>query len=316
VPTPRVAGRSRRTPEPRIQPTSSAPSWIARVFGPLATNSLASTFISASSIAALLGGMAFEWRVGYQQGIAAELGISTDFVHVTSDPAATPFQITLLVLLGSAVLTAIMMVVPAFTIWQVPAILGLVSLLGVGWDFLSHPPSTVWRYDLIFAGSLFALSAAVAGISYIVRRLMQRLRDRRRGQAPPEPPWLVRWLARQPGIQWSAKIDGLTTSLMIIFLISLVIFSSFWGAEKVGSWFGERSAAPDQAVVDGNQTYGWLGTTSDGLMVVRVVDFCGSPSPETAHYVRINGVRSLLLKPDGQQVIRLRTSLRLVRTCP
>jgi len=69
-------------------------------------------------------------------------------------------------------------------------------------------------------------------------------------------------------------------------------------------------------VISGKTTYGWLGTTPDGLAVVRPVDFCGAASPETARYIQVTGARSTLLNPEGLQVIRLRYSLRIVRGCP
>jgi hypothetical protein len=283
--------------------------------GSLTGGSLASKVVSASSITALLGGMAYQYQIGYDQGIANRLGIAVDFVPSSSDPAATPFEIVLLLLAISGVLMFLMMTLPALMIWQLPAMLGgLYLMLGI-WHLLRQLHGQHNWHDLAIAGALLGFAVLVAVANRLIRWLIQRAQQRRSHESPLPPRWL-RWLVQHVDSHIPDKVANLTTTLQVGFLVLLVLFSGFYGSSAFGGWLGRTGAAPAQAVISGRTTYGWLGTTSSGLAVVRPVDFCGAKSPEAARYIQITGARSTVLNPEGLQVIRLRHNLRVVRGCP
>jgi CDP-diglyceride synthetase len=112
------------------------------------------------------------------------------------------------------------------------------------------------------------------------------------------------------------KIEGFLTAAQVTFFLSLLTFGAIWGAFTFGRWLGGNSAAPSQAVISDGAVYGWLGTTADGLVVARTVDFCGATTPEEARFIRVSGARSTLLQAEGLEVIRLSSNLRLVDRCP
>jgi hypothetical protein len=290
------------------------PGWLSRTLGSVSADSIAAKLVSASSVTALLAGVAYQWRVGWKEGIAARRGIPADYIQLSSDPAATPVLIVALLLVVSVLACVAAMMVPAFTAWPIPAAVGGWYVLRLPWDLIRHSPRQLFWIDLITAAGLFLLAATVAVVSHQVRRLLRARRDER--PARPLPTWLrlfVEWMDRHMPAWW----DGMVTALQIVFMIVLVVYGAFWGASSFGTWLGRQNAQPDQAVIskDGH-TYGLLGETSSGLMVVRPVDFCGASAPEAASWVRVTGKRSLLLDPEGLQVIRLRGGLRLVGQCP
>jgi hypothetical protein len=296
-----------------IMTQAASPSWLARTVGSVTADSIAAKIVSASSITALLTAAAYEWRIGWAQGIAGRRGVSVEYIQLSSDPAATPVQIVALLLFVSLLALLAAMLLPAFTAWPVPAGLGIWFLIRVPWDVLRHPHTQFVWYDLVIAAAFFLLAVAVYLVGRIVRRLARAWRDPRPSRTPPA--WL-RFIVQRLDLRQPAWWDKATTLLPIVILISGLVFAAFMGASWFGSWLGKQSAQPDQAAVQGGHVYGVLGETSGGLMVVRSVDFCGASAPERASSVRVTGARSLLLDPEGTQVIRLRRSLRLVDQCP
>ncbi len=228
----RVAGQ-RPGPVP-ARTTAARTTWQPRWLGSLTGGSLASKVVSASSITALLGGAAYQYRIGYDEGVANRLGIAVDFVPSSSDPAATPVEIVLLLLAVSGVLTFLMMTLPALTVWQVPAILsGLYLVVGV-WHFLRQLHGQHSWYDLVIAGALLGFAVLVAVVNRLIRWLIRRAQQRRSRQTPPPPRWL-RWLVQRVDSQIPDKVAGLTTTLQIGFLVLLVLFSGFYGASALGA---------------------------------------------------------------------------------
>lgn len=292
-----------------LQPPASSNPKLESLLG----RGLASKALTVSTMTALLGGAAYEWRIGYEEGIASRRGISVDFVSLPSDAGAATYVIVLLVLLLSFIAVLLATLVPAFTSWHLFGAMGLFELVRAGLAFANRSHSADRWYHLLAAGVLLAFAVTVE----LIARWIERILKRRRARLPQGRlrRRVRRLVLRFTKLRVTEKLDTFITAVQVVFVLALTAMAALYAAALFGQWFGRASAAPDQAVITSGQTYAWLGTTSDGLIVARSVTFCGGLRPEDARQAVIAGKRSMLLKAEGIEVIRLSNHLRLVDQC-
>lgn len=257
-------------------------------------------------LVALLGTAAYQYDTGFRHGVADRLGIGVGFVSSSTNPAAAPAEMVILVLLllfGIGMLTSL---IPAFTSWPIFTIASLYEFGSTAVAALRH--SATWRYHLVAALAFLTLVVVIEVAARLIKRLLTRQRPRE------WPRRLMRLIARIPSSRLTPKMDYLVTLGGVCLIVAFVVWLAMLGAGQFGTWLGRSMAVPDQAVIANGQTYAWLGTSDDGLMVVRAANFCGS-QPEDARQVVIAGRRSLLIKAEGAEVIRLSNRLRLADRC-
>jgi hypothetical protein len=264
--------------------------------------------LSASTLTLLLGAAAYQYHAGFRQGVADRLGIAVGFVPSSSDPAATSAEMVILGLLVLFLIGMLLSLVPAFTGWPIFGLASLYELLRTVTAALRHERTASWLFPLVAA--LVYLGLAIA-VELVARRIERLLKHRRRRERRLR--WLRRLIGRLPS-RLSPQMDSVVTIGGVLLWAAIALWLALSAAGQFGHWLGRSTATPDQAVIAGGHTYAWLGTTADGLVVVRSADFCGS-QPEDARQVIIAGKRSQLIKAEGVEVIRLSTRLRLVDRC-
>jgi hypothetical protein len=269
-------------------------------------NGRLSRLLSASTLAVLLGTAAYQYDTGFRQGVADRLGIGIEFVSSSNDPAAAPAEMVILSLLGLFAIGLFVSLIPAFTSWPIFGIASLYEFGCTAVAALRH--FATWRYHLVAALAFLTLAVVIEVAARLIKRLLKR---RRRREWPRR---LVRLIVHLPSSRLPPQADNLVTIGGVCLIVAVVVWLAMLGAGQFGTWLGYATAVPDQAVIAGGHTYAWLGTTDDGLMVVRAADFCGG-QPEDARQVAIAGRRSLLIKAEGVEVIRLDSRLHLVDRC-